>query len=253
MKPKFIHLVVAGSVCLAASAFVINNVKPKHPIKYIDPANMDLSVKPGDNFFEYANGTWLKKNPVPAKETRWGSFNALIQQNTNRLLVILNQVSKTPGQPKGSLKQRVGDLYASGMDSVAIEKRGYNPIKPDLERIDKINSLADVINEVTYERSHAIASPLFTFGVQPDSKHPTVNISGFGQGGTSLADRDYYLKSDARTQRIQNAYKQYMVTLFKLTGTSEEAALKKATIIFNIETELAKAQLSRTELRDPNK
>jgi putative endopeptidase len=253
MKPKFIHLVVAGSVCLAASAFVINNVKPKHPIKYIDPANMDLSVKPGDNFFEYANGTWLKKNPVPAKETRWGSFNALIQQNTNRLLVILNQVSKTPGQPKGSLKQRVGDLYDSGMDSVAIEKRGYNPIKPDLERIDKINSLSDVINEVTYERSHAIASPLFTFGVQPDSKHPMVNISGFGQGGTSLADRDYYLKSDARTQRIQNAYKQYMVTLFKLTGTSEEAALKKATIIFNIETELAKAQLSRTELRDPNK
>ncbi|HTH81465.1 MAG TPA: M13 family metallopeptidase [Mucilaginibacter sp.] len=253
MKPKFTNLAVGATICLVTSAFVIDNIKPKPPMKYIDRANMDLSVKPGDNFFEYANGTWLKKNPVPAKETRWGSFNMLIQQNTDRLLGILNEVSKTPGQPKGSLKQRVGDLYASGMDTVTIEKLGYTPIKPDLERIARISSLPGVIDEVTYERSHAIASPLFSFGVQPDSKHPNVNIGGFGQGGTTLADRDYYLKSDARTQRIQNAYKKYMVTLFTLTGTGEEAAAKKAATVYAIETALAKAQLSRVELRDPNK
>ncbi len=253
MKLNFTHLLMAGAVCLATSAFVLNKPKPQHPIKFIDPANMDPSVKPGDNFFEYANGTWIKDNPLPAKETRWGSFNMLIQQNTDRLLKILNEVSKTSGLPKGSLKQRVGDLYASGMDSLAIEKLGYNPIKPDLERIAKINSLSEVINEVTYERSHAIAAPLFAFGVQPDPKNPNMNIADFGQGGTTLADRDYYLKNDARTQKIQSAYKHYIITLFTLTGTSEEAAAKKANIIFNLETEMAKTQLSRTELRDPVK
>ena len=101
------------------------------PTKFIDPANMDLSVKPGDDFFEYANGTWIKHNPIPAKETRWGSFNILHQENTDKLLKLLNEVAKHR-PAKGSLKQRVGDLYASGMDSLAIEKRGYDPIKPDL-------------------------------------------------------------------------------------------------------------------------
>ncbi len=252
MKLKINHLVLAGALCLAISAFVIDKPKPKHPVKYIDPANMDLSVKPGDNFFEYANGTWVKKNPIPAKEVRWGSFNILIQQNTDRLQVLLKEASKTPG-PKGSVKQRVGDMFASGMDSVAIEKLGYDPIKPDLDRIAKINSLTDVVNEFTYEHAHAISTPLLGFGVSPDAKHPTVNIIGFSQGGTSLADRDYYLKEDARTVKIQNAYKRYIVTLFTLTGTSENQAAKNAATIFNIETQLAKAQWSRTALRDPTK
>ncbi len=252
MKLKINHLVLAGALCLAVSAFVIDKPKPKHPVKYIDPANMDLSVKPGDNFFEYANGTWVKKNPIPAKETRWGSFNILIQQNTDRLQVLLKDASKTQG-PKGSIKQRVGDMFASGMDSVAIEKLGYDPIKPDLERIAKINSLTDVVNEFTYEHAHAISTPLLGFGVSPDEKHPTVNIIGFSQGGTSLADRDYYLKNDARTVKIQNAYKHYIVTLFTLTGTGESQATKNAATIFNIETALAKAQWPRTALRDPTK
>jgi putative endopeptidase len=215
---------------------------------------MDLSVKPGDNFFEYANGTWIKNNVIPAKETRWGSFSILHQDNTEKLLKLLNEASKaSASQPKGSLKQRVGDLYASGMDSLTIEKLGYNPIKPDLQRIDKISSLDGVINEIVSERVNGQASPLFSFGVGADSKHPNVNIVQFGQGGTSLPDRDNYLKNDARTQKIQDAYKQYIIALFTLTGTSKETAEKNATTIFNIEKTLAKAQLSRVEMRDPNK
>lgn len=250
-----------GLLCLSATSFAaIGGKKGKAttkkivaipPKKFIDPANMDLSVKPGDNFFEYANGTWIKTHPIPDKQTRWGSFGILGQENTDRLLVILKDVSKTQGLPKGSLKQRVGDMYASGMDSVSIEKRGYEPIKSDLERIHKINSEAGIVNEMTYERSHAIADPLFGVGVRQDSKHPTRYIVGFNQGGTSLPDRDYYLKSDARNTKIQNAYKHYITTLFTLTGTSEETAAKNAAIIFGIETELAKAQLSRTQMRDP--
>ena len=95
--------------------------------KFIDPANMDMSVKPGNDFFTYANGKWIKNNVIPAKSTRWGSFNVLIQENTDRLLAILKEASAAKA-PKGTLTQRVGDLYLSGMDSVTIEKKGFDPI-----------------------------------------------------------------------------------------------------------------------------
>jgi putative endopeptidase len=256
MKLKFSNLMLSGAVFLSAVAFTPDGDKKNAdgpPAKFIDPANMDLSVKPGDNFFDYANGTWLKQNAIPAKETRWGSFNILHQENTDKLLGLLNEVSKKPGLPKGSLKQRVGDLYASGMDSLAIEKRGYAPIRSDLARISKVNDLKGVISEMVYERVNGEGSPLFGFGVGQDSKHPTRNIVQFGQGGTSLPDRDYYLKDDARTKKIQDAYKLYIVTLFTLTGTSQTDAEKNAATVFAIETTLAKAQLSRTAMRDPNK
>jgi putative endopeptidase len=250
MKIKLSHMLLAGAVLVTAAAFTPAGGPPT---KFIDPANMDLSVKPGDNFFEYANGTWIKKNEIPAKETRWGSFNILHQENTDKLLGLLGEVSKTSGQPKGSLKQRVGDLYASGMDSLTIEKEGYDPIKPDLQRISKITDLNGVINEMIVERVNGDGSPLFGSGVGADSKHPTVNIVEFRQGGTSLPDRDYYLKDNARNQKIQDAYKKYIVTLFTLTGTSADDAAKNANTIYTIETALAKAQLSRVEMRDPKK
>jgi len=253
------NLMLVGLVCLSATSFAQNGKdKPKTPNltlnlkKYIDPANMDQSVKAGDDFFEYANGAWVKNNAIPAKETRWGSFGILHQENTDRLKGILTEVS-APGQPKGSLKQRVGDLYNSGIDSVAIEKRGYDPIKPDLERVSKVSDLDGVVREAIYERTHGVGSPLFGFGVGQDSKHPNVNILNFGQGGTSLPDRDNYLKNDDRTKKIQASYKQYIVTLFKLTGASDADAAKNAETIFNIETAFAKAQLSRVAMRDPNK
>ncbi len=250
-----------GMVCLSVSAFATDggkkgDAKTKSaqapPKKFIDPANMDLSVKPGDNFFDYANGTWIKENAIPAKESRWGSFNILHQENTDRLLGILTEVSKTT-YPKGSLEQRVGDLYASGMDSLAIEKRGYEPIKPALKRIDKITDLNGVVNEAIYERVNGEGSPLFGFGVGQDSKHPTKNILDLGQGGTGLPDRDYYLKDDARTKKVQDTYKQYIIALFTLTGTSPDEAAKNAATVFGIEAALAKVQLSRVAMRDPNK
>ncbi len=252
MKIKLSRLIIGSAICVTASAFVIDNIKPKPKMKFIDPANMDKSVKPGDDFYEYANGAWIKKNPIPAKETRWGAFNILAQENTDRLVSLLKDAAKKSG-PKGSVTQRVGDMFAAGMDSLTIEKRGYEPIKADLDRIARIRTTDEVVTEAIYERTHAVAGPFFGFGVGPDSKHPNVNIASFGQGGTTLPDRDYYLKDDARTLKIQNAYKQYIVNLFTFSGTDTKQAVKNADIIFGIETKLAKAQLSRTELRDPNR
>ncbi|HEY4326040.1 MAG TPA: M13 family metallopeptidase [Mucilaginibacter sp.] len=260
MKLKFANLMLVGLLSLSVCSFVPGSGKKERhkakisttpPKKFIDPANMDLSVKPGDNFFEYANGTWIKENAIPAKETRWGSFNILRQDNTDRLIGLLNDVSKT-SHAKGTLEQRVGDLYASGMDSLAIEKLGYDPIKADLQRIDNVNDISGVIAEAVYERTHGEGSPLFGFSVGQDSKHVTKHIVEISQGGTSLPDRDYYLKSDARTKKIQDAYRQYIITLFTLTGANGDVAAKNAAIIFNIEAALAKVQLARVALRDPN-
>ncbi len=225
-----------------------NNTIP--PKKFIDPANMDLSIKPGDDFFGYANGNWIKQNSIPSKESRWGSFNILKQENTDRLLGILKDVSKQ-SNPKGSLEQRVGDLFASGMDSLAIEKLGFEPLKQDFARIDKIASLDDVMDEAVFERVNGRGNPLFGFSVSQDAKHVTRHIVQITQGGTTLPDRDYYIKSYSNTLKIQAAYKQYIITLFSLTGSSNEDATKNANTIFNIEAELAKAQLSRVALRDP--
>lgn len=247
------HLILAGALCLAANTVVAQHSSPLSKKKYVDPANMDASVKPGDNFFEYANGTWVKNNPIPAKQTRWGAFNILAQENTDRVVAILKDAAAAKGQSKGSVKQRIGDMYASGMDSLAIEKLGYNPIKADLTRIAAIKTTDGIIAEMTYERSHAIASPLFGFGVGPDSKRPTVNIVSFSQGGTTLPDRDYYLIDNARNTAIKAAYKQYIVKLFTLTGIDASTAAKNADIIFSMETKLAEKQLSRVAMRDPNK
>ncbi|MES2808903.1 MAG: M13 family metallopeptidase [Bacteroidota bacterium] len=255
MKLNYMHLILAGGLCLAANTVVVaQHSSPTVPtIKYIDPANMNTAVKPGDDFFDYANGTWVKNNPIPGKQTRWGAFQILAQENTDRVVAILKDASTSKGQPKGSVKQRVGDMFASGMDSLAIEKLGAAPTQVDLERIAHIQSADGVIAEATFERANAIASPFFGFGVGPDSKHPMVNIVNFGQGGTTLPDRDYYLNSDARTKTIQVAYKQYITTLFTLVGTDAKVAAKNADVVFEFESKLAKAQLSRVEMRDPNK
>nr|WP_240773463.1 M13 family metallopeptidase [Pontibacter sp. SGAir0037] len=214
---------------------------------------MDLSVKPGDDFYTYANGTWLKNNQVPAKETRWGSFNELRDFNINAVKTILNESAAKTNAPAGSIEKRVGDFYAAAMDSAAIDKLGYTPIKPDLERIAAIKDLNGVLNEVAFLRTSGAASPMFGFYVGQDRKNVNNMVPQISQGGTTLPDRDYYLKNDARSTRIQEAYKNYIVKLFTLTGVPEATAQKNAETIFNLEKNLAEAQMSRVEMRDPYK
>ncbi|AYL96979.1 M13 family metallopeptidase [Mucilaginibacter celer] len=261
MKLKFNCIMLAAALGISVNVFAINKPKhhrPKHkiaaaPKKFIDPANMNLAIKPGDDFFEYANGGWLKQNPIPAQANRWGSFTMVQQGNTDKLLGLLNEVSQTSAsQPKGSLKQRVGDLYASGMDSLTIEKRGYEPAKPDLQRIDRIKNFNDFINEMIYERVNGIGSPIFRFGVEPDGKNVNQYVITLAQGGINLPDRDYYLKNDTRAKKAQDALKNYAAALFTLTGSNAGEAAKKAAIVYNIEYSCAKAQLSRVAMRNPH-
>ena len=221
--------------------------------KCIDPANMDLSVKPGDDFYRYASGTWIKNNPVPAKETRWGSFNMLREFNLKALKTILTEAVNDKQAPAGSVKRRVGDFYSAALDSVVAEKQGFDPIRADLKRAGEVKNAQQVLDEIIYQRMQAVGTPLFGFNVGQDRKHPDRMAVQFSQGGTTLPDRDYYLKSDPRSKKSQEALNTYMVTLFTLSGNTESDAKKKAEQIFNLEKRLARAQRSRVEMRDPQK
>ena len=219
--------------------------------KFIDPANMDLSVKPGDDFYTYASGTWIKNNPVPAKETRWGSFNELRDFNINAVKSLVEDAAADKSAPTGSVKRRVGDFYTAAMDSATIEKLGYTPIKADLAKIKQIKNIQGVLDQVAYMRTNGLGGGMFGLGVGQDRKNVNKYMVNISQGGTTLPDRDYYLKDDARSVKIRDAYNTYMVTLFTLTGSTPEEAKQKAATVYKIEKQFAEAQMSRLEMRDP--
>ncbi|HET8829677.1 MAG TPA: M13 family metallopeptidase [Pelobium sp.] len=248
------HFILLGIGILTAGVPVFgqNQTAPSQK-KLIDVANMDLSVKPGDDFYTYASGTWLKNNPIPAKEVRWGSFNVLRDFNIKAVKSILVSAKNNKTVKPGSIEKRVGDFYAAGMDSLTIEKLGYTPIEADLAKVEAIKNLDGVINAIATMRTTGIASPVFDFYVYLDSKNPETMIAYLGQGGTTLPDRDYYLKDDERSKKIRTAYHDFIVKLFTLTGSTAEVAEQNAKNIFSIEKSFAEAQMSRVEMRDPYK
>lgn len=221
--------------------------------KFIDPANMDLTVKPGDDFYTYASGNWIKNNPVPAKETRWGSFNMLRDFNINAVKTVLEKAGSDKSAAAGSVAKRVGDFYAAGMDSVAIEKRGAAPVMPYLESIAAAKDKQELISKANDLRVLSAGGGFFGFFVGQDRKNVERMIPQLAQGGTTLPDRDYYLKNDAKNTGIQEAYKKYMTTLFTLVGNTAEKAQQNASAVYELEKKMAAAQKSRTEMRDAYK
>ncbi|MBL0741022.1 M13 family metallopeptidase [Chryseolinea lacunae] len=209
---------------------------------------VDTSKKPGDDFFTYANGIWYDTARIPASQTGVGSYSFLNFPQRIRLRAILDSVSGSQNQP-GSIEQKVGDFYASGMDTTAINKRGYDPIKPALARIDAVTDVPSLLKLVAEEQKVGTGS-IIGFYVGPDDKHSTVNIAQFYQTGIGLPERDYYFKTDSSTLAIQKAYKKYLTTLFELTGTDAATAEKNTTVAYGIEKQLAAAHRTNIELRD---
>ncbi|MDQ1088138.1 M13 family metallopeptidase [Siphonobacter sp. SORGH_AS_1065] len=242
------NVLVLGLAALSAAAFVAKPVDdPKR--KGLDISGMDQSVSPREDFFLYANGTWLKNTEIPASETGWGSFNILRDENNKHIHEILEAAAKSKAA-KGSIEQRVGDFYASGMDTVAIEKRGYEPIKATLVAIDKIKNYKDLL---AYSATHPLegGGTFLGIGVGADAKNPDAYIVSMRQTGTGLPEKDYYTKDDAATQKVRAAYKKYIATLFTLTGTEASAAQKTADDILALETKIAASHLGRIEMRNP--
>jgi putative endopeptidase len=240
-------------ICAIAfsNAGIAQKKKSKSSFKYIDKANMDLSVKPGDNFYLYANGSWIKNNPVPPSKTRWGSFDVLRQESSEKLRGLAEAAAANPS--KNSIWQRVGDFYTSAIDTVAIDKRGYDPIKSLLNEIEQINDKQTLLQQIAELRTTGDANALFGFRVGQDDKDVNTYIPQFFQGGTTLPDRDYYLKNDDRSISIRKAYVSYISDLFRMTGNNAAVATDKAESVLALETALAKLQKSRVEMRDPQK
>ncbi|PQJ12770.1 peptidase M13 [Flavipsychrobacter stenotrophus] len=218
--------------------------------KFIDLANMDTTIHPGDNFFMYANGAWLKANPVPGDQSRWGSFNILAENNLKALHTILDSAAGIKDAAKGSAVQKVGDFYRTGMDSVAIEKAGITPLKEVMARIDAIKDVNGLMAELTLEQTEGIGSA-FGFGISPDDKNVTKEICQFGPGGLGMPGKEYYFDKDERTAGIREAYKAYIPQILTLMGTDSNAAKKDGAQIYNLEQSLASAWLTRVEMRDP--
>jgi putative endopeptidase len=214
----------------------------------IDPKDFDTSVKPQDDFYEFANGGWLKTNPVPPEYSSWGAFNELDERNKLALRKILDQAAaaKTPD----ANQKRVGDFYASGMDITAIEAAGTRPLRPELDRIAGLKTATDVQAEIA--RLHLIGVPVcFGFGSEPDPKNSDVVIAAAGQGGLGLPDRDYYLRDDEKSQKLREQYITHVATILRLGGESIEGAMEQTRAVMRIETALAKGSKTRVELRDP--
>jgi len=217
--------------------------------KFIDPANMDTTVSPADNFFYYANGGWLKNNTIPESEARWGSFDMLRENNLNTLHDLLDEAAAA-NAANGTAEQKVGDFYKSGMDSAAIDAAGLKPLNEVLAGIDNITDANGVIKEIAKLRTMGM-SQVFSFSVSPDDKDVTKQICQIYQGGLGMPDRDYYFNKDERSETIRKAYKAYQVKTLEMMGVANET--EAAAKVYALEEKLAAASLTRTERRDPYK
>ena len=195
--------------------------------KAIDIRNIDTSVKPCDDFYRYADGNWIKANPVPADKSRWGSFEELADRNRDTLKAILDEVSAKRTWPAGSIEQKVGDFYASGMDEAAIEKAGMTPLEPYFAIVGGVKSDADPAPVLGRLRAAGLGAG-FGFAVAQDPRESTRYIGTLNQGGLGLPDRDYYLKDDPKSREIRDQYVAHVAKMLELTGHAHDTAAAEA-------------------------
>lgn len=217
----------------------------------LDKADMNLNVKPGTDFFEYAAGGWNAAHPLTAEYARFTQFEALHETNNKQLRGLIEEIAAKESKP-GTLEQKIGALYRLAMDSTRRNKEDFSPIKPTLDRVMAIQTRRDV-QYVTAALSARSISAFFGVGCMADLKNSALNLMQVGQGGIAMGERDYYLNEDEPTKKVREAYKKYVKNLFVMTGTEEAEATKRMEAVLAIETRIAKASYSAVELRDNEK
>ena len=215
----------------------------------INLADLDTSVRPADDFYEYACGGWMKANPLPAAYSRYGSFDRLAEDNNKRINGILKELQENT-YPEGTVEQKLSDLYKLAMDSARREKDGLAPVMPIIKRMEAAKTKEQLF-AIQLEMMPYGDSELFGAYIGADEKNATQNILNFYQGGLTLGQKDYYVENDEATVKIREAYKKHIVRMFQLFGFKKGVAEKKMKNILKIETALAKVSKSRTEMRDP--
>ena len=215
----------------------------------INMNDLDKSVRPADDFYEYACGGWMKANPLPAAYSRFGSFDRLGEDNNKRINGILKELQEN-SYPAGTVEQKLSDLYKLAMDSARREKDGLAPVMPLIQRMEAAKTKEQLF-AIQLEMMPYGDAELFVAYIGADEKNATQNILNFMQGGLTLGQKDYYVENDEATVKIREAYKKHIVRMFQLYGFKKGVAEKKMKNILKVETALAKASKSRTEMRDP--
>ena len=245
---KKLLFAIAGSTLLLTACN--NHPKAANTASYFDKKAMDTTVAPGDNFFNFTNGAWVKTAQIPADQSRWGSFDSLRQENINKLRTILEENSTKTGLKKGSLEQKAGDFYASGMDTLAIEKLGFTPLKPMLAQIEAVKDYKELIALLATNAKNGDGDLVAAY-VSSDQKNSMANIVNLAQTGTSLPEKGYYTRTDANTANLRTQLVNHAAKYFALTGEDTVKAAKDAQDILKLESLIAQSHLSPVELRNP--
>jgi putative endopeptidase len=237
------------TVGLAATASAQNAVPMQ--TKPLDPVNLDRSVSACTDFYQFANGGWIKSHPIPPAYSVWGSFAELQENNQSNLLTILRNAAANGNKQANADLKKLGTYYSSCMDSAAAERAGYQPIAAELQRVSALSNRGQLESEIARLHTRGVGA-LFGFGAQQDAKNTTSVIAGIRQGGLSLPDRDYYLNQDKRYSDIRASYVDHVTRMFQLVGESQQQAAADAQRVLSVETALARPAKTRVELRDPN-
>jgi putative endopeptidase len=216
-----------------------------------DPAAIDRGADPCVDFYQFACGAWMKANPVPADQSRWGRFDALQDRNRDVLHKILEDAAVVkPGRT--AIEQKIGDYYAACMDEKEIDAKDGTPLKPELDRIKAMEDKTALTDTVVALYRNG-TSPFFRFGSGPDAKNSSIMIGDLDQGGLGLPDRDYYFKTDEKSVEIRKLYVAHVQKMLQLAGANAETAATQAQAVMALETALAKVSLDRVARRDPEK
>ncbi len=243
---RFNFFAMIAIVLLLAYAF--ENKQEKTMTKALDPANMDLNIKPGDDFFRFVNGNWIKNNPVPPEYSSYGAFTVLYEENEKMLQTLVKEVSADKEAAEGSISQKIRDFYNSGMDTMRIEELGITVLQPEFDEINNLQSATDISRHIAVMQQKGL-SPLFYLFTAADQSDSKWNIANFWQGGLGLPDVTYYTDESERMQQIREDYKTHITKMFLLKGDDESAATKTAETILAMETDLAKVSKTRMETR----
>ncbi|MDR0865809.1 MAG: M13 family metallopeptidase, partial [Candidatus Symbiothrix sp.] len=244
MKKQLIYLTIIAVMTLSACKEKKDAVQGG-----IDPANLDTSAVPGNDFYQFACGGWKLSHPLKPQYSRFGTFDELGEKSQEQVKDLINEISQKTNE-EGSVAQKIGDLYALAMDSVRLNKEGNAPLLPYLEKLNAISDKSQ-LTAVLAELFRNGFSPFFSPYIDADDMNSSINILHIYQGGYQMGDRDYYLENDARSQELRTKYTGLIEKLFTLSGYSPEEVKNASAAVMKIETQLAKVASPREALRDP--
>jgi putative endopeptidase len=239
--------ILTSITCLALLASCSN----RKNMDGLELSNLDMSISPAEDFYQFATGGWQINNPIPDEHARFGTFDKLREENQKIVRNLIEELSQK-NSPKGSNAQKIGTLFALGMDTVRLNEQGIVPIAAELEKIQAIKTINDALDYVFAQHQQGF-SPLFGLYAAADLDNSNMNIAWLTQGRLGMGDRDYYLNNDERSIELRNAYQTYLSTIFELSNFSPEQAQKMTADVMKVETKLAEVHMPRIDQRDPHK